>query len=290
MTGLFLTGALLLVLALSAAVVHGARLKYKVRRTTAGRRHWLWEWFYGLDWGNVTTNNFGFAPAEGDAPEKFQHQMYLELVRMAAARNRAPAHTDLLEISCGRGGGAAQLVRRWPGPVEAVALEFSENALEACRRTYGNIAGLRFVHGSALALPFPDRSFDVVANVEASHDYGDYAGFFHEVHRVLRPGGLFLYCDSGQPEQEGTVALTMREAGLEGEFRDITGNVYEACRLDSARRLAVIRERVSWPYSWLFRNEVRNYAAVEGSRKIDAFRSRARIYWMTCAIRTDQTV
>lgn len=282
MIGFQLAGALLLV-SLLAAAVYVVRLKSRVERNPHSRRDRLWEWFYGLDWGDVGTNNFGFAPAEGDGPERFQHQMYLELLRLAGPRVRA--HADLLEISCGLGGGIAHLVRRWPGPVAATALDISENALARCRRAYGDIAGLSFIQGSALALPFAGGAFDIVVNVEASHNYGDYPGFFREVRRVLRPGGLFLYCDSGDPEQAATVALAMRQAGLAGEFRDITGNVVEACRLDSPRRLAVIRERAPWPYSWLLRNEVRNYAAVEGSRKIEAFRSRARIYWMTCAVR-----
>ncbi|HEV2817404.1 MAG TPA: class I SAM-dependent methyltransferase [Allosphingosinicella sp.] len=285
MIGFHMMGALLLLSLLAAAALYVVRLKSRLERNAYQERDRLWEWFYGLDWGDVGTNNFGFAPAEGDGPERFQHQMYLELLRLAGPRARAGEHTDLLEISCGLGGGIAHLVRHWPGPVAATALDIAENALARCRRAYGDIAGLHFVQGSALALPFAGGTFDVVVNVEASHNYGDYPGFFREVHRVLRPGGLFLYCDSGDPEQLATVAQAMRQAGLAGEFRDITGNVVEACRLDSPRRLAVIRERAPWPYSWLLRKEVRNYAAVEGSRKIEAFRSRARIYWMTCAVR-----
>ena len=50
--------------------------------------------------------------------------------------------------------------------------------------------------GSALDLPFPDASFDVVLNVEASNDYGDRRRFFREVARVLKPDGIFLYADS----------------------------------------------------------------------------------------------
>ena len=37
----------------------------------------LWNRFYSVDWGETTTNNYGFAPAEGDHPQRFQHQMYL---------------------------------------------------------------------------------------------------------------------------------------------------------------------------------------------------------------------
>lgn len=283
MIGFYIAGALLLLSLLAAATLYVVRLKSRLKRNAYHERGRLWEWFYGLDWGEITTNNFGFAPAEGDGPEKFQHQMYLELARLAGAHGRPRPDEDVLEVSCGRGGGIACLARRWPRPLNLVALDISENALKACRRAHGD--AITFVQGSALALPFPDVSFGLIVNVEASHNYGDYAGFFREVRRVLRPGGLFLYCDSGEPGQPAAIARMMREAGLEGEMRDITGNVFEACRLDSPRRLAVIRGHALWPYSWLFGAQARNYAAVEGSRKIEDFRSRARIYWMTCAVR-----
>ena len=211
--------------------------------------------------------------------------MYMELLKMLRASGRLRTHMDLLEVSCGRGGGLAHLVRHWPGSIKATGLDLSRNALEACRRNYGQIENLTFVHGSALALPFPDQPFDAVLNVEASNDYGDYAAFFREVHRVLRPGGVFLYCDSRRARDARPTMQMMRDAGLVGEFRDITNHIVEACRLDSDRRVQLIRKRVPLPYWLLFGKELCNYAAVEGSRKFEAFRSRRRIYMMTCAVK-----
>lgn len=288
MTGLYATIAAILTAAALAASAYLARSWLKARKRSRGReRNRLWELFYGLDWGDVTTNNYGFAPAEGQAPERHQLQMYAELLKMLRESGRLRSHMDLLEVSCGRGGGLAHLVRHWPGSIKATGMDYSENALAACRRTHEDIDGLTFVHGSALELPFPDRSFDAVLNVEASNDYGDYAAFFREVRRVLRPGGVFLYCDSRRARQAASVAQMMRDAGLEGAFRDITDNVVEACRLDSDRRRRLIRTRVPWLYWLLFRKELCNYAAVEGSRKFEAFRTRRRVYTMTCAIKAE---
>lgn len=281
----YLAGALLIVAALLVAMLYFIRSRLRGRRFARTRVRQLWEWLYALDWGGVTTNNFGFAPATGDGPEKFQLQMYMELLEMARASGRLGTHTDLLEVSCGRGGGLASLIPQWPGSLHATALDGAANAVRECRKTHGHIDGLAFVHGSALALPFPDRAFDVVLNVEASNDYGDHGAFFHEVHRVLRPGGLFLYCDSRRAEKVVPVEQMMRDAGLIGEMRDITDNVVEACRLDSPRRSRLIQKGVPWPLRLLFRKELQNYAAIAGSRKFERFRTRARIYQMTCAVR-----
>lgn len=274
-------------LALAAAMVLAAPFWLRSRKRVHGQRGKLWERLYGLDWGAVSTNNYGFAPAEGDVAERYQLQMYAEHLKALRANGRLRGHTRLLEVSCGRGGGLAHLVAHWPGTVEAVGLDLSHNALRACREAHGHFDNLTFTQGSALALPFPDASFDVLLNVEASNDYGDFAGFFAEVERVLRPGGVFLYCDSRRAGEAAGVAGIMGQAGLTGEFRDITENVLAACRVDSARRLRLIQRQVPWIYRLMFGKELRSYAAIEGSKKFEAFVTRRRRYLMTCAIKPD---
>jgi hypothetical protein len=44
-----------------------------------------YELLYALPWAEVTTNNFGFAPAPGNHPERFQLQMYAELYKRLLA-------------------------------------------------------------------------------------------------------------------------------------------------------------------------------------------------------------
>lgn len=279
--------AAIVVLALAAALILLAPMWLRRTKRAHSQRGKLWERLYGLDWGTVSTNNYGYAPADGDTPERHQLQMYAEHLKALRASGRLKGHTQLLEVSCGRGGGLAHLVARWPGTVEAVGLDLSENALRACREAHGHFDNLCFIRGSALALPFPDASFDVLLNVEASNDYGDFPGFFAEVERVLRPGGVFLYCDSRRAGEAAGVSRMMARAGLAGEFRDITENVLTACRLDSPRRLRLIENRVPWIYRLMFGRELRSYAAVEGSKKFEAFVNRRRRYVMTCAIKAE---
>lgn len=250
------------------------------------RRERLWDWFYGLDWGEVRTNNYGFAPAEGEGPERFQHQTYCELLKRLRAAGGPPPRTDLLEVSCGRGGGLAHLVRHWPGPVDAVGVDVADSAIRGCVQAYSDVPNLRFVRGSALALPFADESFDVVVNVEASNEYGDFEGFFREVRRVLRPNGAFLYCDTRRAGEVAAMAPMLKRAGLSGALCDITDHVVAACEADTARRLAIIAS-APLPLRLVFRRQLADYAAVAGSAKLEEFRSRRRVYLMTCALRTE---
>jgi ubiquinone/menaquinone biosynthesis C-methylase UbiE len=254
----------------------------KIRDENATRNA-LWNRFYGNDWGEVTTNNYGFAPAEGDEPERFQFQMYHEHLKALQASGRLKEHSDLLEVSCGRGGGLAHLAGRWPGSLTAVGLDWSENAVATCRVRHRRFANLSFIQGDALALPFPDEAFDIVLNVEASNDYGDYAAFFREVSRVLRPGGVLLYCDTRRPDRIARTDQALREAGLDGELRDVTANVVEACRLDTPRREALMRRCIPWLYRFVLRKVLRNYSAVAGSERFDDFQNGRRKYIMACA-------
>ena len=262
-----------------------ARRYVRRARDDYSRRPALWNRFYALDWGDTTTNNYGFAPADGQHPQRFQHQMYRELLKRLQEKRPLEPQMRLLEVSCGRGGGLNAFLAAAPGVFDATGLDVAASAVEFCRRTYGENERLHFVEGSALDLPFPDDSFDVVLNVEASNDYGDRARFFGEVARVLKQDGIFLYTDSFRTEHVEQMRAELAKAGFEAEFTDITANVAEACRLDSPRRREVIGRHAPATAKLLFRRQLENYAGIEGSKKHRQFVTGRRAYLMTAAVR-----
>ena len=277
-------GALAAALALAGGP-RGMRRYLRRLRDDHRNRPALWNRFYALDWGDTATNNYGFAPAEGDHPQRFQHQMYRELLRLAKEQKRLEPGTRLLEVSCGRGGGLAAFLAAAPGLFDATGLDIAASAVAFCRSAHGTSDRLRFVEGSALYLPFAEASFDVVLNVEASNDYGDRPRFFAEVARVLKPGGLFLYTDSFRAAQAGEMQREIAAAGFDAQFTDVTANVAEACRLDSPRRRELIASQAPLAGRLLFRKQLENYAGVEGSGKYRQFAERRRAYLMTAAVR-----
>ena len=277
--------------AIGAGVAIGAvankvvQSRVRTARDDHSNRPALWNRFYSIDWGDTTTNNYGFAPAEGHHPQRFQHQMYRELFRRLAAKRELKPGLKLLEVSCGRGGGLNAALADYPGIFDATGLDVAGSAVDFCRKTYGESDTLRFVEGSAMALPFADHSFDAVLNVEASNDYPDRDQFFREVDRVLKPDGVFLYTDSFRTEKADAATAALKASGFEAEYTDITANVAEACRLDSPRRRDVIRSRAPLLAKLFLGKQLDNYAAVEGSRKYNAFREGRRTYLMTAAVK-----
>lgn len=224
--------------------------------------------------------NYGYASAvdgdvdAGSAKDRFGLQLY-----GAVAGAVDLAGKDVLEVGCGRGGGAAFVFERY-GPLSMTGVDLARKAIDRCRARYGR-PGLTFVAGDAENLPFPDRAFDAVLSVESSHCYGDVPRFLREVRRVLRPGGLLLLADTRhtvlEPETDQAVfrqadVRRLREQLVDAGFctveeEDITANVVRALILDSENRRARIERRVPkqlQPHALAF-------AAIEGSPMFQAF-------------------
>ena len=97
-----------------------ARKRLQRARSDHSNRPALWNRFYAIDWGETATNNYGFAPAEGDHPQRFQHQMYREMLKRLEAKWPLTDTLRLLEVSCGRGGGLNALLDAADGKIRAL--------------------------------------------------------------------------------------------------------------------------------------------------------------------------
>jgi SAM-dependent methyltransferase len=97
----------------------------------------------------------------------------------------------VLEIGLGQGAESEQLIRRgarWSG------LDLTHESVERVRARL-ELRALPFEdlrEGSALDIPWPDGSFDVVFSHGVLHHIPDIHTAQTEMHRVLRPGGTLL--------------------------------------------------------------------------------------------------
>lgn len=180
---------------------------------------------------------------------------------------------EVLEVSSGHGGGASYLSRTQK-PRRYTGLDLNASGVAFCTRRH-RVEGLEFVQGDAENLSFPDASFDVVINVEASHCYPDFPKFLAEVERVLRPGGHFLYADfrfsDGMEKWEAELQNTPLK--LE-QMRDISPEVLRGMARNSARSTALLEKKLPG-----FLQELgRDFAGVKGSRIYNALLTGGSFY------------
>jgi SAM-dependent methyltransferase len=115
----------------------------------------------------------------------------------------APAghYARALEIGAGTGYFSLNLLQR--GVIgAAVATDISPGMLATLEANAGRLGlPVETVATDAEALPFGDETFDLVLGHAVLHHLPDLDRAFSEFHRVLRPGGTFVF--AGEPSRYG---------------------------------------------------------------------------------------
>jgi ubiquinone/menaquinone biosynthesis C-methylase UbiE len=258
------------------------RLAMKLSQVSPWFKRLLWQRWYqylaGYKLADWRFMNYGYAPLDDGEPplvlepedelNRYVIQLYDRVAGAVPLQGR-----EVLEVGCGRGGGAS-FVKRYHHPKQLTGVDFSAKAVRFCQGNHA-VDGLSFVYGDAENMPFDDESFDAVINVESSHCYGSMTIFLREVYRVLRPGGHFLFADVRATEDRDQTHKQLLKTGMTLlEKQDITPHVLEALRLDSERKLALIQHSVNRRLVVTFRQ----FAAIEGSDVFGSFRDGAAIY------------
>ena len=233
------------------------------------------QYYQGEDWKfmnyGFTNTDHEFQPPELDSADESNRcsiQLYHHLAEAVILDGQR-----VLEIGCGRGGGA-DYVKRYLKVKTLVGLDYSESAVTLCRKTYP-VEGLAFVTGDAEALPFGNQSFDVILNVESSHCYGNMDKFLSEVRRVLRPGGYFLFADFRDSEHLGFLQGQLQSSGMiRLKQTDITPNVVAAMEAEHNQKLGLIQREAPRLLSKLFLE----FAGCKGTRVYKRFKTGKSAY------------
>ncbi len=213
------------------------------------------------------------------SPENEPNRACIQLYHHVAAQ--VPLRgKDVLEVSCGHGGGAAYVARTFE-PRRYMALDLNPAAIRFCQEHHRR-DGLIFQQGDAEHLPFEGGAFDAVINVEASHCYPDFPRFLVEVARVLKPGGHFLYADfrfaDGFAKWEQALATCPLQIQ---QKRTINTEVLRGMDRNSARSLELINRHLPK----FLHSLGRDFAGVQGSRIYNALVSGELTYRSYCLVK-----
>ncbi len=152
-------------------------------------------------------------------PLRAHLQRRREAPGLAALAPRALAGADTLVVGCGRGVDveiAFELMRA----ARVTAIDLDERQVTRARarlaKTWGDRLSLEV--GDVSAMPFADASFGLVLDFGIIHHVPLWQEAVGEIHRVLRPGGQFLFEEIPKNVLDSTLARVFTEHPREDRF------------------------------------------------------------------------
>jgi len=225
-----------------------------------------------LNYAFETDPPVGLQLDPADEPNRACIQLYHHVATQVDLQGK-----NVLEVSCGHGGGASWLTRTLH-PASYTGLDLNPTGITFCKKRH-QVPGLRFVQGDAQSLSFPPQTFDAVINVEASHCYPDFPGFLAKVSRVLKTGGHFLYADFRFHDQWAEWEQAIAQSPLDiVQTRDIRPEVLRGMEINATRSEALICQRLPK----FLHSLGRDFAGLPGARVYEALKSGELSYRSWC--------
>ena len=221
--------------------------------------------------------NYGYSPMDCESSfqcekkhlQQFSLQMYHYLALKTCVEGK-----QVLEVGSGRGGGANHIAGTL-NPASYTGMDLAQNAVNLANKLH-NQPNLKFIQGSAEAIPLESNSIDVVINVESCHAYGSVPKFLSEVKRVLKPGGHLLLVDFRKVQDLEKFQGEIDSCGMKiVEKEDISPNVVRAIETEDNAKRERIRTLIPEKWQELFAE----FAGVVGSRIHTTLKGKTRFYY-----------
>lgn len=189
-------GIVLILVAIALGVYLVTARRYQSSSSVAqSYDQWTEDGIVEFYWGeHIHLGHYGSPPRRKDfiaAKVDFVHEM----VRWGGL-DQFPPGTTVLDVGCGIGGSSRILARDYGFSVTGITI--SPQQVKRAQELTPEGLDVRFLVDDAMALSFPDASFDVVWTVEAGPHMPDKAVFAKELMRVLKPGGVLVAADWNQ--------------------------------------------------------------------------------------------
>jgi SAM-dependent methyltransferase len=181
----------------------------------------------------------------GSIPENYDRGLgpvfFTDFADEMARRVAAVAPSRVLETSAGTGIVTRRLRDLLPAGAKLTVTDLNPPMLDVARAKFKPGEAVAFQPADATALPFPDRSFDAAVCQFGVMFFPDKEKSYREAHRVLIPGGRYLF--SVWDEHRFNPAPRLVHELLAGLFPDDPPGFYEVPF--AYHRLDPVREAVT---------------------------------------------
>ena len=109
----------------------------------------------------------------------------------AIARMRVNPEARVLDVGCGS-GWATRLLADYAFEGRVTGIDISDEMVQLARESSQSHVNVDYEVASAEKLPFADNEFSHAFSMESLYYYRNILQALKEIHRVLKPGGLFV--------------------------------------------------------------------------------------------------
>lgn len=218
-------------------------------------------------YGGTDLYNYGYwRDATGDSTDTLpEASRRLVELHLEMDPKRGFAHS-VLDVGCGLGACTAIFAAGYPN-AQVTGVNYSARQIAYAEGKYGG-PRIAFRQMNAVALDFPDNSFDCIHSVEAAMHFNPRSSFLAEARRLLVPGGRLILTDvlahrqtTFIPSANGETSIAEYATSLEAadlktiQIRDI--------RADTAARFTeVLHANAMHAYGREIDNSISAYLAV----------------------------
>ncbi len=142
---------------------------------------------YSMDDQLRTEFNEWARAGKGESMEKGHGPVGTQAIQLM----RVPADARVLDVGCGS-GWATRLLASHAINGQVTGIDISDEMIRLARESSAAFPNADFEVASAEQLPFTDSEFTHAFSMESLYYYENISEAVTEIHRVLRPGGLFV--------------------------------------------------------------------------------------------------
>ncbi|NJK60729.1 MAG: methyltransferase domain-containing protein [Oscillatoriales cyanobacterium SM2_1_8] len=192
----WLLGGLALLVAIGVGIYLATPRTYQSGESVAqSYDDWTTDGILEFYWGeHIHLGHYGYPNQRKNFIEA-KHDFVREMAQWGGLTG-LPKGTTVLDVGCGIGGSSRILAREYGFSVTGITI--SPQQVRRAQELTPAEVDAKFQVDDAMALSFPDASFDVVWSIEAGPHMPDKAVFARELLRVLKPGGTLVVADWNQ--------------------------------------------------------------------------------------------